>query len=110
MPINSSICSIDKSLSLYDAINILIFKNIEELLVWDEQQCKEIWMLTLVDAIRFTTHALKSHLRTGKLDFSDFQKEKEEGEMVSSISECQPHQLEVVIKRLREKKLSEIIS
>ena len=40
MPINSSICTVDKSISLYDAINILISKNIEELLVWDEEQCK----------------------------------------------------------------------
>jgi hypothetical protein len=40
-------------------------------------------MLTLVDAIRFITHALKSLLRHGFVgifhiisDFSDFQKEK----------------------------------
>lgn len=111
MPINSSICIIDKSVSLYDAINILISKNIEELLVWDENLCKEIWMLTLVDAIRFTTHALKSHLRRGFVDFSDFQKEKvEEGEMVSNISECSLEQVELVIGKLREKKLEEIIS
>jgi|688.fasta_scaffold88227_2 hypothetical protein len=42
-------------------------------------------MLTLVDAIRFITHALKSLLRCGHvgnkfymfLDFRDFQKEKD---------------------------------
>jgi hypothetical protein len=67
MPINSSINSVDKSISLYDAINILISKELEELLVWDEQKCKWIWMLTLVDAIRFITHALKSLLRHGEV-------------------------------------------
>jgi predicted transcriptional regulator len=58
MPINSSINSIDKSMSLYDAINILVSKELEELLIWDPQKCKWIWMLTMVDAIRFITHAL----------------------------------------------------
>lgn len=60
---NSSLNSVDKGISLYDAINILIHKDLEELLIWDEQEGDWIWMLTLVDAIRFITHALKSLLR-----------------------------------------------
>lgn len=35
MPTNSSINSIDKSMSLYDGINLLINKDLEELLIWD---------------------------------------------------------------------------
>lgn len=72
MPINSSINSIDKSMSLYDAINMLISKDLEELLVWDEQKGKWIWMLTLVDAIRFITHALKSLTRHGQVSMISF--------------------------------------
>lgn len=65
MPINSWINSVDKHISLYHAVNILINKNLEELLIWDAQKGKWIWMLTLVDAIRFITHALKSFFRHG---------------------------------------------
>lgn len=65
MPLNSSINSVNKSISLYDAINILIYKDLEELLIWDDTYNTWIWMLTLVDAIRFITHALKSLLRHG---------------------------------------------
>lgn len=35
MPINSSMSSIDKSVSLIEAINIFVSEDIEELLVWD---------------------------------------------------------------------------
>jgi hypothetical protein len=60
MPINSSISSIDKSVTLYDAINILITENMDELLVWDDIENKWIWMLTLTDAIRLIMHSFKS--------------------------------------------------
>lgn len=33
---NSSINSVQKGISLYDAINILIHKDLEELLIWDD--------------------------------------------------------------------------
>lgn len=59
MPINSSMSSIDKSVSLIDAINIFVSEDIEELLVWDEGDSKWIWMLTTVDIIRLIMHALK---------------------------------------------------
>jgi predicted transcriptional regulator len=51
--------SIDKSVSLIDAINIFISEDIEELLVWDEGESKWIWMLTTVDIIRLIMHSLK---------------------------------------------------
>jgi hypothetical protein len=72
MPINSGISSVDKSVSLYDAVNILIKEDIEELMIWDEVKSKWIWMLTLVDAIRFITHALKSVLRYKKVGMCSF--------------------------------------
>lgn len=67
MPLNSSICSIDKSVPLYEAINILISENLEELLVWDEVESKWIWMLTIVDAIRLIMHSVKSILSEGRV-------------------------------------------
>jgi hypothetical protein len=51
--------SIDKSVSLIDAINIFVSEDIEELLVWDEGESKWIWMLTTVDIIRLIMHSLK---------------------------------------------------
>lgn len=59
MPINSSMSSIDKSVSLIEAINIFVSEDIEELLVWDEGESKWIWMLTTVDIIRLIMHTLK---------------------------------------------------
>ena len=35
MPINSVMCSIDKSVSLIKAINIFVSEGVDELLVWD---------------------------------------------------------------------------
>ena len=67
-------------------------------------------MLTLVDAIRFITHALKSVLRYGNVgkweiykDFRDFQKEKKDkgGTMVSDISECSRDQLDLLIRQIQ---------
>ena len=68
-------------------------------------------MLTLVDAIRLITHALKSLIRRGYVDFSDFQKEKElmAGKMISSISELSREQLGVMIEKLKDKKINELI-
>lgn len=65
-------------------------------------------MLTLVDAIRLITHALKSLLRREYVDFSDFQKEKElmAGKMISSISELSHEQLGIMIEKLKEKRLN----
>lgn len=63
MPINSAMSSIDKSVPLTDAINIFINEDIEELLVWDEDESKWIWMLTTVDIIRLIMHALKCLVR-----------------------------------------------
>ena len=62
-------------------------------------------MLTLVDAIRLITHALKSLIRRGYVDFSDFQKEKElmAGKMISSISELRREQLEGKTASILEK-------
>lgn len=51
--------SMDKSVSLIEAINIFVSEDIEELLVWDEGESKWIWMLTTVDIIRLIMHALK---------------------------------------------------
>lgn len=59
MPINSSMCSIDKSVPFLDAINIMVNEEIEELLVWDEDESKWIWMITLADIMRFIMHSLK---------------------------------------------------
>lgn len=67
MSINSSVCSINKNSSLFDAINIIINENIEELLVWDESLNRWIWMLTIVDAIRLIMHSLKTIIREGKV-------------------------------------------
>jgi hypothetical protein len=63
MPINSSISSISKNASFFDAINIIINENIEELLVWDENLNRWIWMLTIVDAIRLIMHSLKTIIK-----------------------------------------------
>jgi hypothetical protein len=67
MSINSSVCSINKNASLFDAINIIINENIEELLVWDETLNRWIWMLTIVDAIRLIMHSLKTIINQGKV-------------------------------------------
>lgn len=67
MSINSSVCSISKNASLFDAINIIINENIEELLVWDESLNRWIWMLTIVDAIRLIMHSLKTIIKEGKV-------------------------------------------
>ena len=87
MSINSSVCSINKNASLFDAINIIINENIEELLVWDESLNRWIWMLTIVDAIRLIMHSLKTIIKEGKvsnlwvskIDFTLFQQYREEG-------------------------------
>jgi predicted transcriptional regulator len=57
---NNSVCSINKNSSIYDAINIIINEDIEELLVWDESLQRWIWMLTIADAIRLIMHSLKA--------------------------------------------------
>jgi hypothetical protein len=72
MAINSSICSISKNSSLFDAINIIINENIEELLVWDESLNRWIWMLTIVDAIRLIMHSLKTIIKEGKVSNCSF--------------------------------------
>lgn len=59
MPINSAMCSIDKTVSLVNAINIFISEGVDELLVWDEEDSKWAWMLTVADIIRFINHAIK---------------------------------------------------
>ena len=59
MPINSSMSSIDKSLTLRAAIEIFVSENIEELLVWDEGEGKWLWMLTTADIIRLIMHSVK---------------------------------------------------
>ena len=56
-------CSIDKSVSIVSAINIFINEQVDELLVWDEDEAKWVWMLTLADIIRFISHALKCATR-----------------------------------------------
>jgi hypothetical protein len=80
------VCSINKNASLFDAINIIINENIEELLVWDETLNRWIWMLTIVDAIRLIMHSLKTIINQGKVsiytlipDFTLFQQYREEG-------------------------------
>ena len=59
MPINSAMCSIDKSVNLVTAINIFINEGVDELLVWDENESKWVWMMTLADIIRFISYGLK---------------------------------------------------
>ena len=63
MPINSSMSSIDQTLTLRAAIDIFVTENIEELLVWDEGDAKWIWMLTTADIIRLTMHSIKCTAR-----------------------------------------------
>ncbi len=52
-------CSIDKTVSLISAINIFINEGVDELLVWDEEESKWVWMLTVADIIRFISHAIR---------------------------------------------------
>jgi hypothetical protein len=59
MPINSAMCSIDKSVSLIEAINIFISEGVDELLVWDESESRWVWMLTVADIVRFLLYAFK---------------------------------------------------
>lgn len=67
MPINNSVSSINKESPIYDAINIIINEDIEELLVWDESLNRWIWMITVADAIRLIMHSLKTIIREGKV-------------------------------------------
>lgn len=67
MSFNNSVCSISKDSSIYDAINIIINEEIEELLVWDETLDKWVWMLTIADAIRLIMHSLKTIIKEGKV-------------------------------------------
>ncbi len=67
MSMNNSVCSINKNSSIYDAINIIINEDIEELLVWDESLHRWIWMLTIADAIRLIMHSLKAIINEGKV-------------------------------------------
>ena len=58
MPVNSALNSVDKSVPLLQAINIIISEDLEELLVWDQELSKWIWMLTTTDIIRLLMYAL----------------------------------------------------
>lgn len=64
--------SIDKSVSLIEAINIFVSEDIEELLVWDEGESKWTWMLTTVDIIRLIMHSLKCVARGEPVSKQEF--------------------------------------